>query len=1243
MIHPDLVTPALQSRFITEIEALGQLDHPGIARIFDAGFHERPQGPPIPFFAMELVEGPPLDRWSAEHRKDQKALLRMIMAICSAIQSAHERRIVHRDLKPSNILIKADGQPVVVDFGIARLAGAITGEERGLFSGTFAYAAPEQHLGCDGDFRSGESVDVYAVGAILFEIFAGRRLFNFPHGATIAERRKMVLEDKIPRLSEVIPDCPPHLDEVVSRALRRDPADRFYSMVALGRAISRTVDLKNAPAAPAPWIPATDKVIPGTQWRLVKKVGEGGTGQVWSGRHDQLDESRIFKFCDTEDKARMLKRELTLYRLLKGQVGLNPHFIQLHDVSLDEPPYYLMMDDVDALDLEIWAEKQTGGLASVPEHVRLEIVAQAAEALQAAHEAGILHRDIKPANLLVQENEKTGQVHVFVTDFGIGQIIVNGLLQKGTLLGFTSTVSGMGSGPVSGTLIYLAPEVLEGNAATIRSDIYSLGVVLWQMLIGNLHAALDPADWSTRISDPLLREDLARCLAGAPEKRWPSAGELAARLRDLPARRAATAMRQRELAARERAAYRQGVLKTAAVAMVLIAIFATMATLAWIQRRDARRANGELAMRQAMTLKQTEFASGRRMHGMSLLETAASTVTNIGALRTASAAVLGMADLTPMASEKSAPQPDIAPGIAKQPHELARIMSHNRSMVAVARDLDGLNGAIDLFGTNGTRISTIERKQFPWVPLGEPGLFCFSPDDRLLAIGGPATSRHILICNVADGSLKTYLFHGSDPLCCAWHSDGHIIAVGCADAIRIWDTTAGVKPMSTAGTGNQFDLPPVLDVPAEDEPLHILRGQRGPVTHVAFSSGGRWLAAVDAAGYLRIYLCFFRDGLPQVTHSDRADELIIGQDLTAPTFATEVRLNNVEPVTSLEAEDDRILIHHAGGLTEEFKFVPGELPAEISAPPGITDIAWNAGGTEICTKSLTDIYWLRAMPLELIQTAAGQNPTGISSEGVEDKWMVAKEHKVTEWGSTKGDKTGDIKLASRFDLSEAVPGQGTRTALSTSRDGRTAIYCGKRIQFFHDHKLAPPNTSIIANGGDGHFQGIFWDQSGRLLGVSFALPTGGVRLETWQTTTNFPPQCHACAPLTLDCQGVTPANDGHHFLARGGHRGLWEFDPASGAETSLDTSSAACQNAPFSSTCDGSLAAFVIDHTTIRLLKLPSGTFFADLYSPRQADLTGLAWDKSGTHLASITGDDFIQVWNLSPWQEWMATHSLQK
>lgn len=1242
LIHPSIVTPALRARFLSEIEVLGQLNHPGIVRIFDAGVHEEPGGTAVPFFAMELLEGRTLNRWAEEHRTSRNRVLAITSKICEALQAAHDHGIVHRDLKPTNIIVRPDGQPVVVDFGIARLAGVILGDEEGTFSGTPRYAAPEQHLGRDGDFRSGESVDVYAVGVILFEMLAGRPLYSIPPGAPVAEIRRAVLEAPIPELADVLPDCPPPLNDVLARALRRDPADRFYSMRALNRALAQVIASENAPAVIPAWQPGRGRTVPGTQWRLVDKMGEGGTGQVWLGRHSQIDETCVFKFCDTEEKARTLKRELTLFRLLKDKVGRNPHFVPLRDVSLDEPPFYLMMDHCEAQDLDAWSTANPGGLSSVSEEVRLEVIAQAAEALQAAHEAGIIHRDVKPANLLVR-GQAIGDVFVYVADFGIGQIVINQLLREGARPGFSDTVLGLAGSPLQGTALYLAPEILEGNAATARSDIYSLGVVFWQLIAGNLRAALDPAGWADRIADPLLREDLARCLAGAPEKRWSSAGELCASLRSLPARRKEAEQRRLEVARRERAAYRRGVLRASAVAAAVVATFGVLATVALVQRQDARRAHGELALKQAQALPQTDFAPGRRDRGLGLLAAAVRTVSDAPALRSAGATVFGLSDLLPVAFADTN-RPAATSAVPKQPDETARALSHNGHLTAVARDRDGLNGEVDLFETStGKKLAGLERQAFPWMPVAQPGLLCFSPSDKLLAIGGAATSRHILLCHVPDGSLKCYLYHGSDPLCCAWHPGGRILAVGCADGtLRLWDAEAAVDPASRASTGNQFDLPPALNTPAGDEPLLILRGHRGPVAHAVFSPDGRWLASLDAAGYLRIWTGFYPGG---VWRASPSNEMLArsGQNPYSPGLSTEVRLDDVSTVTGLETAGDLLVVRHAAGHSEAFQFVPADMPAEMPVVPGITEVAWNEAGTELCCATITDLYWCQATPPDLLHVEYGQNPMGISWPKAGSRWLVGRDQGLSEWHLSfqAGKWTGTP--AASFDLSAAQPGQATRTAIATDGAGRTAAYCGRRIQFLAGKKMAARNTSVIADGAGGAFTSLFWDQPGRLLGVCFRLSDGKLRLESWKTSSDFPPKLQPLPPASFDGDSIVPANDGATWIVRGEYRGLWRFNPATGAETTLDSSSFARQNAPLAGSPDGSMLAMVVDHSDIQLLALPSGELFAKLSSVHPAGLTALAWDAGGHHLASVTGDGFVQVWNLTAWREWLAQNGLRQ
>jgi serine/threonine protein kinase/WD40 repeat protein len=1241
IIHPALVTPVLKARFVAEMEILGRLDHPGIVRIFDAGLDEGATSTSIPFFAMELIEGESLDLWATTHRKRRVDMLHIAAQVCAALASAHERQIVHRDLKPSNILVRKSGQPVILDFGVARLRGLVLGEQEGVFSGTPNYAAPEQHLGRDHDFRSGESVDIYAVGIIAFEILTGRKVFEFDRTASLAQMRQAVLSGAIPKLTQVLPDSPPALEEIIGRATRLDPADRFYSVAALGRALDRVGRLLAHPEAPtAPWSPAERAIIPGTSWVLLEKVGEGGAGEVWMGAHKQLQERRVFKFCNTEEKARTLKREVTLFRLLKERVGRNPHFITLHEVSLDEPPWYLMMDYVEARDLENWCAAQPGGLAALTESQRLEIIIQAAEALQAAHEAGILHRDIKPANLLVRNNP-AGDLHVYIADFGIGQLATEQLIRDQTRLGFTRTVSGFRYDHLSGTLLYLAPEILEGNPATVRSDIYSLGVVLWQLLTGNLQAALDPSDWPTRISDPPLREILYRCLAGSPEKRWDSAGQLADSLRSLPERRQAEEHRRAEMAARERAAYRRGIVRAAAAASVILALVVGLGVWAWLQSRAAKQAHAEIALEQAGSLPMADLTAGRRKKGLKLLDDAAAYTKDRAQLRTAAAKVLGLSDLISVSPSKTAVVTGRTVQLAKQPDERCRAVSADGVLVAVARNLDGLNGAVDLFDASTSRLNlTLSRTNFPWMPVGQPGMLQFSQDHHWLAVGGAETSRHVLVFDTAVGTLRAYLYHGSDPISCAWHPDARWIATGSVDgSVRLWDIAAAVSPAKSTQPGNQFDLPPLLDIPALDVPLFVLPGQRGPTVHLAFGGNGRWLAVLDDTGDLRIYSPF----APPTLSSTRATLDRSAAASEAPIVAVETEILHPEQVARLSARGDDLVVQGTNGFQEHFRFITSELPQDLEVSPELVDIAWNDEATELCVLSLTDAFALQAQPLASFYTVPGCNAVALGWNRQSGTWAVATDDKLQFCGIPRTAGTGSFEGVTSFPLKEAITGQGTRTDMGALPDGRISVYRGRKVQFFGPKQAAPADSSLFPKGGGGQFRRILWDATGRLLGTVFAESNGWQRVESWKTSADLPPKCEQLPVASLECQRVIAANDGRNLIARSTHRGLFAFDPATGIQRRIEDSAITRQDYDLAASNDGHLLALVANRETVVLLGMPDGTAFATFSSPRHVEITALRWAPSGKRLASLTDDGHVQVWNVEEWQHWLAVRGLDK
>jgi serine/threonine protein kinase/class 3 adenylate cyclase/formylglycine-generating enzyme required for sulfatase activity/cephalosporin-C deacetylase-like acetyl esterase len=377
------------------------------------------------------------------------------------------------------------------------------------------------------------------------------------------------------------------------------------------------------------WRPALGQAVPNTKWVLEQKLGEGGFGEVWLGRHQTMKERRVFKFCFRADRVRSLKREMTLFRLIKERIGDHPNIVSLREVYFDEPPYYVVMDHVEGSDLKNWAEAQ-GGLEKVPLETKLEIVAQIADALQAAHDAGVIHRDVKPGNILVatQRPEVGGQKPDFqhstlntqpsakLTDFGIGQVVSQECLADVTKAGFTQTMLGSTS-KGAGTTMYLAPEIIAGNPATAQSDIYSLGVVLHQLLVGDFKRPMT-TDWIADIREVLLQEDVRRCVTGKPEERFGQAAELASSLRALSHRRAERETQETALAARAKAALRWQVLRAVGIGAVL---FVLSLTVLWSLHRSAKvRWAHEVAVPEVARLAAAEkyaaaFALAREVQG----------------------------------------------------------------------------------------------------------------------------------------------------------------------------------------------------------------------------------------------------------------------------------------------------------------------------------------------------------------------------------------------------------------------------------------------------------------------------------------------------------------------------------------------------------------------------------------------------------------------------------------------------
>lgn len=326
------------------------------------------------------------------------------------------------------------------------------------------------------------------------------------------------------------------------------------------------------------WRPASGLEVPDRKgWVLKQKLGEGGFGEVWLGEHVKTREHRAFKFCFDAERLRSFKRELTLFRLLRSALGDRDDIAHLYEVRLDKPPYFLESEFSEWGNFSDWAASQ-GGIETRSLTERVQFVAHVARAVAAAHSVGILHKDIKPSNILVHPGDK-GQPRPRLTDFGIGILTDVSLLQGRniTVTGLTEGMLQENASSRTGTRMYAPPESLTGAVFTQQGDIYALGVLLYQCVVGDLSRPLAQG-WEAGVPDPLLREDIAACVAGDISKRLTSAATLADRLESLPQRRLAAA---RALRAR---AVKRGLV----IAAAALAIIAGVAVIMTVRERGLR-------------------------------------------------------------------------------------------------------------------------------------------------------------------------------------------------------------------------------------------------------------------------------------------------------------------------------------------------------------------------------------------------------------------------------------------------------------------------------------------------------------------------------------------------------------------------------------------------------------------------------------------------------------------------------
>jgi serine/threonine-protein kinase len=212
--------PTFRHRFRTEAKTTAQLNHPGIAGIYDYGETLDPQGGETAYLVMELVQGEPLN--AVLNRLGRLSVVQgldMLEQTSRALEVAHAAGVVHRDVKPGNILVTPTGQVKITDFGIAKAVDASPVTKTGMVMGTAQYIAPEQATGEDATSAS----DVYSLGVVGYEALAGHRPFSGDGALTVAMKH---VRDTPPPMPS---DLPPNVRELIEITMTKDPTRRYHS------------------------------------------------------------------------------------------------------------------------------------------------------------------------------------------------------------------------------------------------------------------------------------------------------------------------------------------------------------------------------------------------------------------------------------------------------------------------------------------------------------------------------------------------------------------------------------------------------------------------------------------------------------------------------------------------------------------------------------------------------------------------------------------------------------------------------------------------------------------------------------------------------------------------------------------------------------------------------------------------------------------------------------------------------
>jgi len=497
-----LEVPEIKERFYREARSVGKLSHENITVIYDVGEDEG-----RPFIVMEYLSG--TDLRSFINRKTPLSLAQRLdyaRQICLGLQYAHSKNIIHRDIKPENIKIMDDGKVKIMDFGIAKLLSSEL-TQTGTQIGTPWYMSPEQIRGAPLDQRA----DIFSFGIVFYELLVYRRPFegeattvmykilNEPPEPVVLEENGVVddlqallakclekapndrypdfagilkILDRIGKQARQQDSVKALLDEgraLMDRQLFKDAIVKFDEVLRLNPNHAEAQKLKQNSIEQEKYF-QTLKIMMGemagetvSHYRISERIGAGGMGIVYKAEDTKLRRVVALKFLPPELTSDEQAKKRFVREAQAASALDHPNICAVHEIDETEAgQLFICMAYCDGMTLRKMITDFKMEIAD-----SLNIVVQIAQGLVAAHAQGIFHRDIKPANLIVA---KDGVVKI--VDFGLAK------LASGTRI--TKT------GVSMGTLAYMSPEQVKNIEIDQRTDIWALGVILYEMLTGQL-------------------------------------------------------------------------------------------------------------------------------------------------------------------------------------------------------------------------------------------------------------------------------------------------------------------------------------------------------------------------------------------------------------------------------------------------------------------------------------------------------------------------------------------------------------------------------------------------------------------------------------------------------------------------------------------------------------------------------------------------------------------------------------